>query len=401
MGFDDLPSFLATEIQLRLTTVPSLHATADTLDAGFPLVIEPLVDYQYQPSKSLVVIILFTVPELHNDRTFCTIEYLLPLKYNVSGICYHGPIIRDELALLRCQNSEYILKKSLLDKSFHSSTTFVCPQHILQLVNNTDWLRLPWHRNTKLNFARQHQKAQDCTNLHELFHLGGRFYLSTQQGILKVHNTTNSSTQIIPLSPLMVYHFPCDLTFATQQTGLGQCPKSITMHVPLFTETSFHYVPWQGNDNNILTLHYKSLNISPPLRFDFSTINSLDETYRLPDGQLTNRLASLKRDVSHLHTTHTTTLNDWLTCFAFILTLLNSVILCLFHARKCKPLPRRPTLSSRSKHTAEHCSPATEPLTTDATAQELQTILPAPSTSDTPLTSPICYTCFKPGFFSL
>ena len=199
----------------------------------------------------------------------------------------------------------------------------------------------------------------------------------------------------------MVYHFLCDLTFATQQTGLGQCPKSITMHVPLFTETSFHYVPWQGNDNNILTLHYKSLNISPPLRFDFSTINSLDETYRLPDGQLTNRLASLKRDVSHLHTTHTTTLNDWLTCFAFILTLLNSVRLCLFHARKCKPLPRRPTLSSRSKHTAEHCSPATEPLTTDATAQELQTILPAPSTSDTPLTSPICYTCFKPGFFSL
>ena len=185
VGFDDLPSFLATEIQLCLKTVPSLHATADTLDAGFPLLIEPLVDYQYQPSKSLGVIILYTVPELHNDRTICTIEYLLPLKYNVSGICYHGPIIRDELALLRCQNSEYILKKSLLDKSFHSSTTFVCPQHILQLVNNTDWLGLPWHRNTKLNFARQHQKAQDCTNLHELFHLGGRFYLSTQQGILK------------------------------------------------------------------------------------------------------------------------------------------------------------------------------------------------------------------------
>ena len=61
VGFDDLPSFLATEIQLHLKTVPSLHATADTLDAGFPLLIQPLVDYQYQPSKSLGVNTLFTL----------------------------------------------------------------------------------------------------------------------------------------------------------------------------------------------------------------------------------------------------------------------------------------------------------------------------------------------------
>ena len=48
VGFDDLPSFLAMEIQLCLKTVFSLHATADTLVAGFPLLIQPLVDYQYQ-----------------------------------------------------------------------------------------------------------------------------------------------------------------------------------------------------------------------------------------------------------------------------------------------------------------------------------------------------------------
>ena len=115
VGFDGLPSFLVAEIQLRLRTVSSFHATADTLDAGFPLLIQLLVDYQYQPSKSLGVNILFTVPELHSDHTFCTIEYLMPIKYNILGICYHGPIIRDELALLRCQNSEFIFKKSLLD----------------------------------------------------------------------------------------------------------------------------------------------------------------------------------------------------------------------------------------------------------------------------------------------
>ena len=31
VGFDDLPSFLATEIQSRLRTISSLHAAADTL----------------------------------------------------------------------------------------------------------------------------------------------------------------------------------------------------------------------------------------------------------------------------------------------------------------------------------------------------------------------------------
>lgn len=397
VGFDDLPSFLATEIQLRLKTVPSLHATADTLDAGFPLLIQPLVDYQYQPSKSLGVNILFTVPELHSDHTFCTIEYLMPIKYNISGICYHGPIIRDELALLRCQHSEFILKKSLLDKCFHSSTTFVCPQHILQLVNNTDWLGLPWHRKTKLNFARQHQKAKDCSNLHDLFHLGGRYYLSAQQGQLTLSNATNGSTHVIPLSPLMVYHFPCDLTFVTQQTGLGKCPDKITLHVPLFTQTSFHYIPWKHGDDDILHLHYKSLNISPPLHFDNSTLQSLDDTYRLLDGQLTNRLALLKQDISHLHTANkTTSLNDWLTYIVFILTLLHSVLFCFLHGCNRAQLRRRLKLFPRPRHTTEQCSPVTEPLTTEETEQELQEIRPTTSTSDTPLTTKKCSTCCKP-----
>ncbi len=396
VGFDELPSFLAAEIQLRLRSFSSLQTTAETLDAGFPLLMQPLVDYHYQPSKSMGINILFTVPELRDDHTFCTIEYLLPIKYNISGTCFHGPIIRDELALLRCQNSEFILKKSVLDKCFHTSTTFVCPQHLLHLVNDTDWLGLPWHKNTKLNFARKHQIAKDCTNLHDLYHLGGRFYLSTQQGKLQVYNATNSSTQTIPLSPLLVYHFPCDLTFSTQQTGLGQCPKSITMHVPMFTKNSFHYVPWQNNDDNILHLHYKSLNISPPLTFDNATIKSLEQTYRLLDGQLTNNLASLKRDISRIHTTHETDLNDWLTYIALILTLLNSMMLCMLHCRIFKTLPQRPKLFSSAKRTDEHGLKITNPLTMDGTEQELQTILPSTSTSEPPLTEPLCSSCQKP-----
>ena len=205
----------------------------------------------------------------------------MPLKYNLSGICFQGPVIRDELALLRCQHTEYILHCSLLGKCYRTDETFVCPQHILQLVNDTSWLGLPWHRDTQFNFVRCHQKAPDCSNINELFHLGGRYYLSTQHGSINAYNTTNSSSHILRISPLIVYHFPCDLTFASQQTGLRTCPDRITFHLPLFSHKSFRYIPWTHNDDKTLRLHYGSLNLTPPLQFDNKTMTSLDNTFHI------------------------------------------------------------------------------------------------------------------------
>ena len=129
---------------------------------------------------------------------------------------------------------------------------------------------------TQFNFVRRHQKAPDCSNINELFHLGGRYYLSTQHGSINVYNTTNGSSHILHISPLIVYHFPCDLTFASQQTGLGTCPDHITFHLPLFSHKSFRYIPWTHNDDKTLRLHYSSLNLTPPLQFDNKTMTSLD-----------------------------------------------------------------------------------------------------------------------------
>ena len=55
--------------------------------------------------KSVGINFLFTIPELTAVNSLCTIEYLMPLKYNLSAICFQGPVIRDELALLRCQHT--------------------------------------------------------------------------------------------------------------------------------------------------------------------------------------------------------------------------------------------------------------------------------------------------------
>ena len=81
--------------------------------------------------KSVGINFLFTIPELTAANSLYTIEYLTPLKYNFSGICFQGPVIRDELTLLRCQHTEYILHRSLLGKCYRADETFVCPQHIL------------------------------------------------------------------------------------------------------------------------------------------------------------------------------------------------------------------------------------------------------------------------------
>ncbi|XP_078352439.1 uncharacterized protein LOC144637179 [Oculina patagonica] len=331
VGFDSLPSFLSTAIKQKLSQISVLQDTANALDAGFPLLLQPLVDYQYHLSKSIGINILFTIPQLTSKSTFCTLEYLLPIKYNLSGVCYQGPITRDQLALLHCAHSTFIVHVNLLQKCYHSDSTFVCPKHMLQLANDTSWLGIPWNSKSKLSFNRFHRKAPDCTNLHDLHHLGGRYYLSTQQGVLTISNSTNGSSHTISLSPLMIYHFPCDVTFATQQTGFGTCPDRITLHVPLFTKQTFHYVPWKNDNNDILDLHYQSLNISPPLQFDNSTLQSLDNTYRLLDGQLVTQLHTLKQDISKLHSVNATHTNDILTYVAFILALINSFVLLMFY----------------------------------------------------------------------
>ena len=109
IGLNDLPSFVSSEIQVRLLTILPLVRTAECLDSGFPLLLDPLdYDYDYDISRALGVRMLFTVPGLSKDFSTCTIEYLSPIKYNVSGTCYTGPITRDRLALLCCENSEFL-----------------------------------------------------------------------------------------------------------------------------------------------------------------------------------------------------------------------------------------------------------------------------------------------------
>ena len=246
-SYSKIPGFMAADTDARLSTLPSLALTNRGLDTGFPLLIEPMVDFSFPDRDKLFLNILFSVPEVPDENSFCTIEYVTPIKYSVSGTCYTGPITRHDLPL----NNRFLLPTASLDKCFHDDSTYLSPQQVLTLVSTTNLLGLPWTPVSKLSFRRTHKKAFDCSDRNDPYHLGGRLYLSTTARELTV--TQDQNISVIVLSSLMVYHFPCDVKFTDQRTGLGNCPERLTVDIPIFTDSTVRYVPWQDlMDDSIL-----------------------------------------------------------------------------------------------------------------------------------------------------
>ena len=295
----------------------------------------------------LQISILLTIPEIVKDNDFCVLEYITPLKYNISNTCYVGPLTRSDLALVSCPDRRFLLPVGALDSCFQDDTTLVCPHSVLRKTYGPDWLGLPWTPSTKMSFPRLHSAALDCSNLHPLFHLGGRHYLSTTSSTLLVNGLTNRST--LHLSPLMVYHFPCEVTFPEQQTGFGACPSRLEITVLLFTPTHINYIPWHAAmDNSVLDLHYQSLNIPPPSTFNRSTLDSLDKTFQTLDGHLDYKLDKIRQDINHIQETSTTSLNDALTYAAFGLALLNTMCFCFLFCRFVRSRSSNATQNSTS-----------------------------------------------------
>lgn len=372
VGYKDLPNFMVSEISIRFASLSSMSLTAKALTAGFSLLLQPMVDYEYERAHRLQLNLLLTLPQIASDNDFRVIEYITPLKYNVSHTCYTGPVARADLALVSCPNRRFLLPVAALQTCFQDDTTAICPHSVLVKLSDSDWLGLPWTPNTKFAFPRLHSIAPDCSNLHYLLHLGGRHYLSTTSRLLPVTGLTNTS--LIRLSPLMVYHFPCDVTFPSQQTGFGTCPSQLEITVPIFTPTHVSYVPWHpAMDNSALNLHYASLTIPPRSTFNRSTLDSLDRTFTTLDGHLVHELHTVRQDISNIQETSTTSLNDILTYFAFGLASLHTTCLLIYFCHSS----RRP------------CARANRPR--QSTSQVLVS-----DTPDVELLSLSCEKCHKP-----
>ena len=72
-------------------------------------------------------------------------EHLTPLKFNISGKCFPGPVQLTNLALINCPNSRQVVSLEGLDRCLSSEVGFVCPKSVLKSVSSLQWLG--FHRN--------------------------------------------------------------------------------------------------------------------------------------------------------------------------------------------------------------------------------------------------------------
>ena len=164
LGYNDLPQAISSELLAQLSTIPELQSTADALRAGYSLLIRPLLDYEFTPDHKFRLNVLFTVPQVPANNAFCTLESLTPLKYNLSGICFTGPLTREDLALVTCSDRRYFISLAALGKCYHNSETTICPNTLLSKASRSDLLGVSWTPSTKVTFQRYHRRASHCHN---------------------------------------------------------------------------------------------------------------------------------------------------------------------------------------------------------------------------------------------
>ena len=367
VGYADLPKFITSQLSIQLSNDPLMAPTITALEEGLSVLARPLIDFEHN-GNYLDLNLLFIAPIISNADSFCTIEYLSPLKFNISNQCYTGMVTQTNLALINCKNSQTIITVEALEKCFQNEKTVLCPANILKMVRNIPWLGYPWNPDLRLSVSRHHVPASNCDGLHPLVFLGGRHFLSTTSGSLNLNSGT------LEISPLVVYNFPCNVSFDGMKTGLTTCPKSLGITLPIFTSDSITYIPWQTvADPQLLELHYKSLKIPPNTKVNKTIINALDSLYKQLDLQLAETINTANKKINNIIEVSTSTLKEILLYVAFSLSVANSIILATwFYILACRRRPPQTPTSTQS------------------------ILLPSPQQQPRPKQKQKCRTCRKP-----
>ena len=194
-----------------------------------------------------------------------------------------------------------------------------------------------WTPGTNVTFNRRHKETLDCDKLKPLVHLGGSYYLALADTTLRIKNKTE---ELLPLSPLSISHFPCDIHLFGQQTGLGSCPPTLKIHLPILTRDSFSYIPWTTNeDMAVFQLHYNSLQIPLPVKFDQNTTDALNKTCTILDNRVSDETTDIKVKIIEIKEEKSTLINDILTYIAFTLTWIDTAFTVIFHKMRKLPKP--------------------------------------------------------------
>jgi len=136
-------------------------------------------------------------------------------------------------------------------------------------------------------------------------------------------NITLASSQAIHYLQLSPLSSPCNMSFHSQHTGIGSCPKTLRFSIPPFQNDHFSYIPWRDVTAHKFTIAVPNIPIPKDFSLDNSTLQSLDRTYNSLDRDLTLRLDKVNHDVDNLNVDTATSMNDVFPYLSFALTLLN------------------------------------------------------------------------------
>ena len=257
-GFKDLPRSISTELSAQLSAILSLKTTIKALDRGFPLIIRRLLNYDFSTNNKFKINIFFTVPSLTPNNNFCTVQSLTPLKYNISGVCFTGPLSSEDVMLVTCPTHRYFVNPAALCTT---SEVVLCPKSLLLRATHTDWLCMAWTPRSRLTFQRNHKRVTDCNGLKPLLHLGAHYYLSTTLHTITLH-TAAGTTSHVTLTPLSIFQVPCNSSFDDQEIGLGKCPQPWNFLSLLFSRINF---PTSLGGLPQITLHFSYIITSSQL----------------------------------------------------------------------------------------------------------------------------------------
>jgi len=275
VGYNDLPHFVQLKLHSMFSSKVETMNSARILNEGFPLILKPIVDIEHS-GTGLNVDILATIPNLDTTADVCSVENLMPVKYNISGKCYAGPVVNDELALITCGDIKSVARVQSIDKCFKNEKAILCHADSIKPVEDLEWLGLPYTQRTRLSFNRNHREEDDCSGLIPLIHIGGRTFLSTTEGII-----TLQTGKEIQTSPLAVYTFPCNVSFSGMKTGLAECSPRLNFNMPLFLPEKLTYVNWDPKDHQQFKLHYDRMDIPKPLQFNRSILKQASKSCTL------------------------------------------------------------------------------------------------------------------------
>lgn len=171
------------------------------------------MEYVRFEDRYILLRTLVTVPHIAQKQSLCTIESLFPVKYQMHNDWYTGPLARKDLVLVSCLNAKYVFKADALSACYSEHNSMLCPDTLLKDADDAQWLGLPWTVGSNLQFERTHVPAS-CDSLQPIYHLGGRYYLTT-----KAYNL-NLKSRVLQATPLSIYHIPCDESNDLLKTGL-------------------------------------------------------------------------------------------------------------------------------------------------------------------------------------